>query len=240
MAGHNKWSKIKRLKAVTDAKKGRVFSRYSKEIAVSVRLAGADPTMNPRLRAAIQGARSENMPNENIDRAIRKGSGEGSNTKVVECLYEGYGPSGVAILIEAATDNKNRTAPDLRRILGDYGGNLAASGSTSYLFQRLGIIEVQANPDQENQILEAVLDAGGEDCIQEENLFLITTPPDRLSATTHCLEERQFKILSSKLTFTPQTTIATNEETTCRIEELCEALEELDDVLAVHNNLKTD
>jgi len=237
MAGHNKWSKVKRLKAVIDAKKGKVFSRFAKEIAVAVRFSGADPSTNPRLRAAIQAARSENMPNDNIDRAIRKGSGESvSGSAVEECVYEGYGPGGVALLVEAATDNKNRTAPDLRRIFGDHGGNLASSGSTAYLFQRIGTIAVDAPASEEDRLLEVLLEAGAGDCIRDEAAFLISTPPEKLGATLDALRAAGFQARSGKLTYEPHTFVAVDTETAGRVEELCDALEELDDVLAVHSN----
>jgi YebC/PmpR family DNA-binding regulatory protein len=237
MAGHNKWSKIKRLKAVLDSKRGKVFSRYAKEIAVAARLGGGDAAMNPRLRSAIQAARAANMPNDNIERATRKGTGEGgSGNAVEELVYEGYAPGGIALLIEAATDNKNRTAPDLRMVLGDHGGNLASSGSTSYLFQRVGHIEVQAPGTEEDRLLEVLLEADAGDCSHQEGVFYITTPPEKLFAVLDALRSAGFDAPTGKLTYEPQTTIAVDAHTAERVEELCDALEELDDVLQVHSN----
>jgi YebC/PmpR family DNA-binding regulatory protein len=237
MAGHNKWSKIKRLKAVLDSKRGKVFSRYAKEIAVAVRLGGCDASTNPRLRSAVQASRAANMPNDNIDRAIRKGTGEGaSGNAVEELVYEGYAPGGVALLIEASTDNKNRTAPDLRLVLGDHGGNLASSGSTSYLFQRVGHIELQAPLTEEDHLLEVLLEADAGDCTHQDGVFYITTPPDKLFAVLDALRSAGFNAPSGTLTYEPQTTITVDASTAKQVEELCDALEELDDVLQVHSN----
>lgn len=237
MAGHNKWSKIKRLKAVLDSKRGKIFSRYAKEIAVAARLGGGDPAMNPRLRAAIQAARAENMPNDNIERAIRKGTGEGgSGAAVEELVYEGYAPGGVALLIEAATDNKNRTAADLRAIFNDLGGNLASSGSTAYLFERLGTLEVPAPATDEDRLLEILLEAGAGDCEFHEDRFHISTPPDRLAAVLDALRVSGYQPASAKLTYEPKTTAAIDEETAARVQEVCDELENLDDVLEVHTN----
>jgi len=237
MAGHNKWSKIKRLKAVLDSKRGRIFSRYAKEIAVAARLGGGDAAMNPRLRSAMQSARAANMPNENIERAIRKGTGEGgTGTAVEELVYEGYAPGGVALLIEAATDNKNRTTPDLHLVLGDHGGHLASSGSTSYLFQRIGQIELQAPASEEDHLLEVLLEAGAGDCLRQDEVFYITTPPEKLFAVLDALRAGGFEGPSGKLTYEAQTTVALDESTAERVEQLCEALEDLDDVLQVHSN----
>lgn len=237
MAGHNKWSKIKRLKAVLDSKRGKVFSRYAKEIAVAARLGGGDAAMNPRLRAAIQAARSENMPNDNIERAIRKGTGEGgSGAAVEELVYEGYAPGGVALLIEAATDNKNRTAADLRAIFNDLGGNLASSGSTAYLFERLGTLEVTAPASEEDRLLEILLEAGAGDCNFQEDRFYISTPPEKLSAVADALRAAGFAPAGAKLTYEPRTTNALDEKTAEAVQAVCDALEELDDVLEVHTN----
>lgn len=237
MAGHNKWSKIKRLKAVLDSRRGKVFSRYAKEIAVAARLGGGDAAMNPRLRAAIQAARSENMPNDNIERAIRKGTGEGgSGATVEELVYEGYAPGGVALLIEAATDNKNRTAADLRAIFNDLGGNLASSGSTAYLFERLGTLEVPAPASEEDRLLEILLEAGAGDCSFQEDRFYITTPPEKLFAVTDALRDAGFQPTGAKLSYEPKSTNTVDEKTAGRVQAVCDALEDLDDILEVHAN----
>jgi YebC/PmpR family DNA-binding regulatory protein len=237
MAGHNKWSKIKRLKAVLDSKRGKIFSRYAKEIAVAVRLGGADAAMNPRLRTAIQAARAENMPNDNIERAIRKATGEGgSGASVEELIYEGYAPGGVALLIEAATDNKNRTAADLRAIFNDLGGNLASSGSTAYLFEHLGSIEVPAPASEEDRLLEILLEVGAGDCEFHEDRFHITTPPDRLAAVVEALRAARYQPAAAKLTYEPKATTAIDEDSAARVLEICNELENLDDVLEVHAN----
>jgi len=237
MAGHNKWSKIKRLKAVLDSKRGKVFSRYAKEIAVAARLAGGDPAMNPRLRSAVLSARLENMPNDNIDRAIRKGTGEGgSGAALEELVYEGYAPGGVALLIEAATDNKNRTAADLRAIFNDLGGNLASSGSTAYLFERIGTLEVQAPASEEDHLLGILLEAGAGDCNFQEDRFYISTPPEKLAAVAESLRIAGFQPSGAKLTYEPRTTNSLDDKIAEKVQAVCEALEELDDVLEVHTN----
>ena len=237
MAGHNKWSKIKRLKAVLDLKRGKTFSRHAKEIAVAARLGGGDAAMNPRLRAAIHAARAENMPNDNIERAVKKGTGEsGAGAAVEELVYEGYAPGGVALLIEAATDNKNRTAADLRAIFNDLGGNLASSGSTAYLFERLGSIEVPSPASEEDRLLEILIESGAGDCEFLEDRFHISTPPDRLSAVAGALRHAGYKPSAVKLTYEPKTTAAIDHDTAARVEKVCDKLEELDDVLEVHAN----
>lgn len=237
MAGHNKWSKIKRLKAVLDSKRGKVFSRYAKEIAVAARLGGGDPAMNPRLRSAILAARAENMPNDNIERAIGKGTGVGgSGATVEELVYEGYAPGGVALLVEAATDNKNRTAADLRAIFNDLGGNLASSGSTAYLFERIGTLEVPASASEEDRLLEILLEAGAGDCNFQEDRFYISTPPEKLTTVVEALRAAGFQPGAAKLTYEPRTTNRVDEKTTEAVQEVCDALEDLDDVLEVHTN----
>ena len=237
MAGHSKWSKVKHIKGVVDVRRGRLFSKLSKEISVAARLGGGNPDFNPRLRAAVQAARSASMPSDNIDRAIKKALGELSATTIEEMTYEGYGPSGVAILLEAATDNKNRTAADLRTIFSRHHGNLAASGSVAYLFQRKGHIEVQADAGAEETLLGILLEAGADEMVREGDSFVILTPPDRLYAVGEALKEAGFTASEQKLVYLPDTHVMVSDEQTARqVTKLCDALEECDDVLEVHAN----
>ena len=237
MAGHNKWSKIKRTKGALDVKRGKIFSRLSKEITVAVRLGGGNPAFNPRLRAAISAARAESMPNDNIDRAIKKGTGELETTAVEELVYEGYAPGGVALVIETATDNKNRTAADLRNAMSKNHGNLGGPGSVAFLFHRKGQMAVPTSTTDEDRLLEIILDAGAEELTREEDQFVITTPPDQLYSVAEALKTAGIEPASPKLTFIAQTTVAvTDEHTAAQVLKLCDALDDLDDVMNVHAN----
>src|ERR1700757_4774461 len=179
MAGHSKWSKVKRFKGALDAKRGKLFSRLSKEIMVAARTGGG-VDLNPRLRSAVLAARAQNMPNDTIERAIKKGTGEIGGGIVEELVYEGYGPGGAAIIVEAATDNKNRTAADIRSIFSKNNGHLAASGSVSYMFRRKGLITIARDAVDEERLMEIALEAGAEDLATDEDLYVVTTPQDRL------------------------------------------------------------
>jgi len=240
MAGHNKWSKIKRLKGALDVKRGKIFSRLSKEITVATRLGGGNPAFNPRLRAAIFTARTESMPNDNIDRAIKKSAGEleGPGTAAVEELvYEGYASGGVALIIETATDNKNRTAADLRNAMTKNHGNLGGPGSVAFMFHRKGQMTVPTGLTDEDRLLEVILEAGAEELTREEDQFLITTPPDQLYSVAEALKTAGIEPESPKLTFIPENTVAvTDEQTAAQVLKLCDALDDLDDVMNVHAN----
>lgn len=237
MAGHSKWSKVKHIKAVLDVRRGKLFSRLAKEIAVAARLGGADVAFNPRLRAAIQSARAQNMPNDNIERAIKRGTGEGGGGAMEEIVYEGYAPGGVAMIVEAATDNKNRTAADLRSIFSKNNGNLAASGSVSYMFHRKGRIVVPAEGVTEDQVLEATLDAGAEEITSEDGQFIVITSPDKLYATAEALGKAGIAVESQTLTFIPQNHVpVTDPSIAAQVLRLHDALEDCDDVLNVHSN----
>jgi len=237
MAGHSKWSKVKRSKGVLDVKRGQLFSRLSKEITVAARMGGGNPDFNPRLRAAIQSARTQSMPNDNIDRAIKKASGEAGSNAVEEIVYEGYAPGGVALVIEAATDNKNRTAADLRLVFTKNHGHLGGPGSVAFMFHRKGQITVPSTRANEDRLLEIILEAGAEELVQEDEHFIITTPPDALYAVADTLRKADVEPDTQKLTFIAQNTVAvTDEQTASQVLRLCEALEDLDDVLNVHAN----
>ena len=239
MAGHNKWSKIKRLKGALDVKRGKLFSRLSKEITVAARLGGGNADFNPRLRAAVQAARTQSMPNDNIDRAIRKGIGEPGVQAVEEIVYEGYAPGGVALIIETATDNKNRTAADLRLIFSKNHGNLGGPGSVSYMFHRKGQITVPLAIVDEDRLLEVVLDAGAEELAGDDEHHVITTPADQLYAVAESLKKASVEPDSQKLTYIPENSVAvTDPQTASQVLKLYDALDDCDDVLNVHANFE--
>jgi YebC/PmpR family DNA-binding regulatory protein len=238
MAGHSKWSKVKHIKAVVDVRRGRAFSKLSKEITVAARLGGGNPEFNPRLRAAVQAARDQSMPNDNIDRAIKKGTGEIASDVVDELLYEGYGPSGVAVLVETATDNKNRTVADLRTIFSRNGGSLASSGSVAFQFRRVGRIEVPADQITEDRLFELVLESGAEELSSEPPCYVVLTAPDSLYAVAAVLKSAEVPVESQKLAYIATSHARIGEEKDAlQALKLLDALEDNDDVLHVHSNL---
>ena len=241
MAGHNKWSKVKRLKGALDAKRGNLFSKFSREITMAAKMGGGDLDTNFRLRSAVQAARAQNMPGDTIDRAIKKGTGELEGQAFEEIVYEGYAPGGVALLIEVMTDNRNRTAADLRLIFSKYHGNLATSGSVAYLFHKKGQITVpidgKIQAADEDRLLELALEAEAEEFSNEGETFLVTTAPDRLYAVGEALRKAGVPVESMKLTYLPETTVAVPDEATAsQVIRLCDALEDCDDVQNVHAN----
>lgn len=239
MAGHSKWSKVKRFKGAIDTKRGQIFSKLSKEISIAAKTGGGDPDGNPRLRSAIQAARNQSMPNDNIDRAIKRGTGEGAEAQHFdEIVYEGYGPGGVAVIVEAATDNKNRTAAEIRSIFTKNEGNLGTSGSVSYMFHKKGQITVSRATIDEDRVLEVALEAGAEELTTEEDEYVITTSHDQLYAVADALKKAGVTTDGQKFTFIPDTTIPIADEAVARqIMRLCDALEEDDDVQNVYSNL---
>ena len=237
MAGHSKWSKVKRFKGALDAKRGKIFSRFSKEIMVAARTGGGDLNVNPRLRTAVAAARAQNMPNDTIERAIKKGTGEIAGGVLEELIYEGYGPGGAAIVVEAATDNKNRTAADIRSIFSKNHGHLAASGAVSYLFRRKGLITISRDAVGEERLMEIALEAGAEDLAADEDLYVVTTPQDRLYQVGEAVRNAGIHAESQKLTFLPGTTVNIDQEgLASQVLRLCDALEENDDVQNVYSN----
>jgi len=237
MAGHSKWSKVKRFKGALDAKRGKIFSRFSKEIMVAARMGGGDLNLNHRLRTAVLTARAQNMPNDTIDRAIKKGTGEIEGGVLEELIYEGYGPGGVAIIVEATTDNKNRTAADIRSIFAKNHGNLGGSGSVSYMFRRKGQITVGKTGVDEDRLVEVALEAGAEDLTTDEDLYVVTTPHDRLYQVGEAIKNAGMHVESQKLTFLPNTMVAVaREELASQVLRLCDALEDNDDVQNVYSN----
>lgn len=239
MAGHSKWSKVKRSKGALDTKRGMLFSRLSKEIMVAARMGGGNPQTNHRLRAAVQSARAQSMPNENIDRAIKKGIGELGGNAVEEMVYEGYAPGGVAVIVEAATDNKNRTAADMRIIFSKSGGHLGGPGSVSYLFHRKGQVSIPATQASEERVLEVILEAGAEEIETDAEHHTVLTPPDKLYAVADALRAVGIEPESQKLTYIADIAVSVAEEGPARqVLRLCESLEDNDDVLNVHANFE--
>ncbi len=237
MAGHSHWAQIKRKKAAQDAKRGKLFTKLIREIMVAARLGGGDPSANPRLRAAIQAAKAANMPKENIERAIRKGTGQEPGTTWEEAVYEGYGPGGVAVLIKSVTDNKRRTVSELRHIFSKCGGNLAEPGAVSWIFEQKGLIVVTRNGTDEEKLLEIALEAGAEDVREYESEFEIITTPQELEEVKKALEEAGFPIQSARVTMVPKTTVRLEEEKTVQqMLRLMETLEDHDDVQQVYAN----
>jgi YebC/PmpR family DNA-binding regulatory protein len=237
MAGHSKWSKVKRFKGALDAKRGRLFSKLSKEITVAARLGGGQPSSNPRLRAAIQAARAQSMPNENVERAVKRGTGELGSQTVEEIIYEGYAPGGVAVIVEAATDNKNRTAADIRSIFAKNHGNLGGPGSVSFMFHRKGQITVPLSSAVESRLFEVAAEAGAEDLTSDGEHHIITTPPDQLYAISEALRMASIEPDSQKLTYLAESAVAIEDpKTAVQVLKLCDALDDCDDVLSVHAN----
>jgi YebC/PmpR family DNA-binding regulatory protein len=239
MSGHSRWSKVKNYKGAIDAKRGKIFSKLSKEISVAAKMGGGDPHFNPRLRQAIATARGESMPVDNIERAIKKGTGELEGAAYEEGVYEGYGPGGVAILLEAATDNKNRSAAELRAIFVKYHGHLAGSGSVAWMFHHKGLIVITAAGISEDDVILTALDAGAEDVRSHEDVIEVITPPDnKLHAVAKALESAKIPVASAKLSYIPANlTAVTDPQIAEQVQALLEALDDHDDIQAVHANL---
>src|SRR4030095_11839772 len=238
MAGHSNASNVKHIKAVVDVRRGKLFSKLAKEVTVAARLGGGDPGGNPRLKAAIAAARAQSMPNDNIDRAIKRGTGEVNDGAALEELtYEGYASGGVAVLVEVATDNKNRTAADLRLVFSKNNGNLGSSGSVAYLFKRKGQITIPRSSVEDDKLLEIALDAGAEGVLAHDEHPLVSTPHDQLYPVAEAIKAAGLAADSQKLTYVPATTVLlTDEHTASQVVKLCDALEDNEDVQHVHSN----
>src|SRR5512135_779867 len=237
MSGHSKWSTIKRKKGALDAKKGKIFGKLAKEVAVAARIGGGDPSGNPRLRAAIAAAKAENMPNDNIARAIKKGSGEGGGAALEELFLEGYGPAGVALMVETLTDNKNRTVSDVRHLITKYGGSLGEPGCVAWMFDKKGVIVFERQGVNEDELLEAALDCGAEDLQSDETQFEVLTDPNGFLEVKEALEAKGFKPDLAEVQMRPKTTVKIEEEKSAQqVLKLVELLEEHDDVSDVFAN----
>jgi len=240
MAGHSKWASIKHKKAAADAKRGQQFTKLARAITVAAKDGGGDPNGNPALANAIQKARDASMPKDNIERAIAKGTGEGADASAIESItYEGYGPGGVALLVKALTDNRNRTGSEVRHIFSKHGGSLGEPGSVAYLFDNTGVILVNGNEHGEEDLIIAI-DAGAEDIIQDDDIFEIITEPAALAAVRETLEKAGIKIESSEVMQRPKTRIEVSADDGRKLMRLIDALEENDDVGEVHSNFDID
>ena len=236
MSGHSKWATIKRAKGAADAKRGQMFTKFIKEISIAARMGGGDPSANPRLRTAILKARAANMPKDNIERAIKKGTGELGDATYEELFYEGYGAGGVAILVEVLTDNKNRSAANVRNIFAKAGGNMGATGSVAYMFNRKGVIEYDAETLNEDEIMEVAIEAGADDITNEDGVITVTTDPSNFEAVLESLQEKGFESLSAEIGMIPDMYTEVDSETAGKIQRLIERLEEDDDVQNVYSN----
>jgi YebC/PmpR family DNA-binding regulatory protein len=237
MAGHSKWAKVKHFKGAIDAKRGKIFSKLSKEISIAAKLGGADPGMNPRLRMVLLKCRAANMPNDNIDRAIKKGIGGGETANFEDLTYEIYGPHGVAVLVEVSTDNRNRTASEIRSIVTKNGGSIATQGSVTRLFHRKGQIIVARESANEDQLMEVALDAGAEDFKSDPHGYEILTEPGQFEPVHKQLEAKGIKAAVAEVTELPSVTVPLDgEPATAAVNKLLDALEDHDDVKEVYSN----
>lgn len=240
MAGHSKWKNIRNAKAATDKKRGVLFTRLVREITMAAKLGGGDPNGNPRLRTAIDNAKAVSLPKDNIDRGIKKGTGELEGVDYVDVLYEAYGPGGVAIMIQAVTDNPTRTVADVRLKLSRNGGNMGASNSVAYLFDRKGTMTLSATGANEDAVMEAALEAGAEDVVREDDVFVITTDPGSLHSVKEGLEEKKYKVSDAELGWVPRSNVRVEGAAAEQLVKLLDALEELDDVQKVDANFEMD
>jgi YebC/PmpR family DNA-binding regulatory protein len=237
VSGHSKWSTIKRKKGANDAKRGKIFTKLIKEITVAAKMGGGDPDGNPRLRSAITAAKAENMPKDNIDRAIKKGTGDLDGAVYEEILYEGYGPAGVAVLVETMTDNKNRTVADIRHFFAKSNGNLGESGCVAWMFDQRGVIVTDAEGVDEEELMDLALEAGAEDVVEEEDSFRILTAPEDFNDVVEALEKAEVNMAEASITMVPQNTVEVAEEKPAKnLLNLLDNLEDHDDVQKVHAN----
>ena len=236
MSGHSRWSQIKRKKGKTDVQRGKLFSKILREITVAARNGGGDPKVNMRLKAAVESAKAANMPQDNVKRAIQKGTGELPGESYEEITYEGYAGGGVAVLVQVLTDNRNRTAPEIRHTFEKYGGNMGASGAVAWMFERKAIIQVDAEKIVEDDLLAIALDAGATDMRQVEKVFEITTAPGEMDAVRAALEQKKVPVIQADVSFVPQSTVRVEGKEAPAVLRLIEALEELDDVQNVYAN----
>jgi YebC/PmpR family DNA-binding regulatory protein len=240
MSGHSKWATIKHKKAATDAKRGRVFTRLIRELTIASRIGGGDPNSNPRLRTAILAAKNENMPNDNIERAILRGTGQLEGEQFEEVTFEGYGPGGVGMLIQAVTTNRNRVVGEMRHLMSKNGGNLAEAGAVGWMFHRKGEIIVPKEAASEEKLLDIVLEAGGEDLKDDGSSWYITTPPEALEPVKEALAKGGITPASAQVGMVPQNYIRLTGQQATQMVRLVEALEEHDDVQHVYANFDID
>ena len=236
MSGHSKWATIKRAKAKTDAARGKVFSKFAREITVAAKIGGGDPAGNPRLRLAIEKARASNLPKDNIQRAIEKGSGGGDSASIEELMYEGYGPAGAAILAEVMTDNKNRTLGEIQNIFSKNGGNMGKAGCVSWQFAKYGIITADKSKIDAEQLIMDAIEAGAEDVSEEAQSVEIKTRPEALEDVQSKLKEKKYELSSAEISLVPNATIEVSGDDARKLLKLVETLEDHDDVQNVYSN----
>lgn len=236
MSGHSKWSTIKRKKGAVDAARGKLFTRFIKEITIAARIGGGDADGNPRLRTAVANAKAQNMPKDNIDRAIKKGTGELEGVTYEELVYEGYGPGGVALMIECLTDNKNRTVSEVRFTFGKFNGSMGTANSVAYMFSKNGLITVIKDGTDEEALMEAALEAGAEDIKDVEDAFEVITDPVDLETVREAVEAAGMQIESAEQALIPSTTVALDNKAAISLMKLLDAMEDLDDVQNVWHN----
>ena len=238
MSGHSKWHNIQAKKGKTDAQRGKLFTKLGREIAVAVKEAGPDTTTNARLRLAVQKAKDNNMPNDNIAKAIKKASGEGGGVNYESITYEGYGTSGSAVIVECLTDNKNRTAGDVRHLFDKYGGSLGQSGCVSYMFKRKGVILIEKTAEVDSDALfMSALDAGAEDITDDEESFEITTTPEAFDEVVNALEGAGFTLASKEISLVPDMYVDLPEDKQATFEKMLDLLDDLDDVQNIYHNV---
>ena len=240
MAGHSKWAQIKRKKAVVDAKRGQVFTKIIKEITVAARLGGGDEDANPRVRQAVLSAKAANMPADNVKRAVQKGTGELPGISYEEAMFEGYGPGGVAIMVEVTTDNRKRTVAELRHLITKHGGNLGETGCVAWMFNKKGLITVEKNGVNNESLLDSILTGGGDDFSDEDDVYVVESTPDQMISVREQLEADGFSVISSEIMLTPQNSMSVEGETAKRVIQLLEALDDHDDVQKVSANFDFD
>src|SRR3954451_6053199 len=240
MAGHSKWAGIKHKKAIVDSRRGKLFTKLARAITVAAKEGGGDPDANPRLALAISKAREASMPKDNIERAIAKGTGEGADAEALEdVVYEGYGPNGVAMLVEAVTDNRNRTGSDVRHIFSKHGGSLGEPGSVAYLFDKKGLVVVDGERYTEDDLMVAI-DAGAEDIAMDDDVFEVLSEPSDLTAVREALEAAGIDIQTAEITQLPKSRVPLDEAAATKLLKLIDALEDQDDVDTVHANFDVD
>ncbi|MCK5086817.1 MAG: YebC/PmpR family DNA-binding transcriptional regulator [Melioribacteraceae bacterium] len=236
MSGHSKWSTIKRKKAVIDAKRGKIFTKLIKEITVAAKIGGGDVEANPRLRLVVDNAKAANMPTDNIERAIKKATGELENVNYNELTYEGYGPSGIAFMVESLTDNKNRTVAEVRHLFSKYGGSMGETGSVAWMFDRKGIITLSKQNKTEDEIFEIILETGADDLITEDEFYEVATSIESFETIRKSLADLGLEIENASLQWTPKNTTAVSGEDAEKLMKLYDALEDSDDVQNVYSN----
>jgi YebC/PmpR family DNA-binding regulatory protein len=238
MSGHSKWATIKRKKGAADAKRGKIFTQVIREISIAAGLGGGDANANPRLRLAIQKARSVNMPRDNIERAIKKGTGELGGENYEEIRYEGYGPGGAAVIVDATTDNRNRTGGEVRHIFSRFNGNLGATGCVAFMFERLGVLEFDRAGVDGDALMEAAIEANAKDVIEDSETLTVQTAPGELASVKEALEAKSFSAASAKLAMVPSSTVKLSGKDAEQMLKLYEALDEHEDVSEVFSNFE--